>query len=176
MIAQDGGIHRDVLLHAAIRLTEGDGGAQQGVVTRLDAGTRAAATRSSPEERLENVAQAAAETTETAARGRSLLQRVTTHVHDASLLGVEQNFLRNRNFPEFRRGFLRAIHIRVVLAGQRAVRLFNLSVRSRTVNSENAVIVTSHSENKLPFILLVLKITSPQCTAREWFTAQRAPG
>ena len=92
----------------------------------------------------EAAATEAAKTTRAGATA-ALFHGVAAHVHDLALLRIQQDLLGQRGIAELLRGsFIIRIQIRVILAGHFAVGLLNLLVSCVFINTEDAVIVTSH--------------------------------
>ena len=144
LLAQHRGVHGDFLAHAGKRLFQGDLGAQQRVVARLDAGARLASAGAAAEERLEDVADAAKSAEAACAAGcaAALLHRVAAAVDDAAFLRIQQHLLGERELRELLLRLLGRVHVRVVFAGELAVRLLDLLLGGFPVHAEDAVIVT----------------------------------
>ena len=144
LLTQHRGVHRDGLADTGECLIEAQRNTQQRICTWLHTRAALAGTAGTAEECLEDIADsAAAETAEATAWHTALrVERISSHIHNPALFRIQQDLVRFRGLTELLRSFfITRITVWVVLERQLSVRLFNLSVRSVLLHSEDAVIV-----------------------------------
>ena len=154
--AYDGGVDRDVAVHAQGRLGHAQIEAQQRVRAGADPAPRAApaAVGTAPEEHVEDVAQAAAEAPAERAAARALTattERIATEVDHATLLRVRQHLVGRRHLFETVLIGRIGVDVGVQFASELAVGPLDLLAGGVASYAEQAVVVADRFGQRTHF-------------------------
>ena len=149
-VAEDRGVHGDVLGDAGRALRQVEPHPQQRIGSRPDPSDGPAGTAAATEERLEHVAKTtetgAAETAAEAVACARALQRIATEVDDAALLRITENLVGRRDLLELSLRRLVGVDVGMQFARELAVRALDLRIARTLAHTEQTVIIACHAK------------------------------